>query len=59
MIERSTLPERPLHDFGTVISHEFQPVTEVGGDSLDYFILSDGTIGLYPGDVSGNGLPAA
>jgi len=31
----------------------------VGGDFLDYFRLSDGTIGLYLGDVSGKGLPAA
>jgi len=31
----------------------------VGGDYLDYFALSDGLIGLYIGDVSGKGLPAA
>jgi phosphoserine phosphatase RsbU/P len=31
----------------------------VGGDFLDYFELPDGTIGLYMGDVSGKGLPAA
>jgi phosphoserine phosphatase RsbU/P len=31
----------------------------VGGDFLDYFELSDGTFGLYLGDVSGKGLPAA
>src|SRR4029077_13591776 len=41
------------------ISHEFQPIAAVGGDFLDYFQLSDGTIGLYLGDVSGKGLPAA
>jgi sigma-B regulation protein RsbU (phosphoserine phosphatase) len=32
---------------------------EVRGDYLDYFALSDGKIGLYVGDVSGKGLPAA
>jgi hypothetical protein len=36
-----------------------QPVTEVGGDFLDYFELTDGCFGLYLGDVSGKGLPAA
>jgi len=41
------------------ISHEFQPIAAVGGDFLDYFQLSDGTVGLYLGDVSGKGLPAA
>jgi len=42
-----------------MVSHEFQPVSEVGGDYLDYFALPDGKIGLYIGDVSGKGLPAA
>jgi phosphoserine phosphatase RsbU/P len=59
IIQSAMLPGRPLHHCGVVISHEFQPVAEVGGDYLDYFALSDGTIGLYFGDVSGKGLPAA
>jgi phosphoserine phosphatase RsbU/P len=58
-IQSAMLPSRPLHEFDIVISHEFQPIEEVGGDYLDYFSLSDGTIGLYLGDVSGKGLPAA
>jgi serine phosphatase RsbU (regulator of sigma subunit) len=41
------------------ISHAFQRVTEVGRDFLDYFELTDGVLGLYLGDVSGKGLPAA
>jgi len=41
------------------IESEFQPFSEVGGDFLDYFLLSDGTAGLYLGDVTGKGLPAA
>ena len=59
MIQGVMLPAQPLHADGILISHEFQPVMEVGGDYLDYFHLSDGTIGLYLGDVSGKGLPAA
>jgi phosphoserine phosphatase RsbU/P len=59
VIQNVMMPAHPLRLAGVTISHEFQPVTEVGGDYLDYFKLSDDTIGLYVGDVSGKGLPAA
>ena len=59
VIQNVMMPAQPLRLAGVTISHEFQPVTEVGGDYLDYFKLSDDTIGLYVGDVSGKGLPAA
>ncbi|HKM67543.1 MAG TPA: SpoIIE family protein phosphatase [Candidatus Acidoferrum sp.] len=59
VIQNVMLPAQPLRVAGVTISHEFQPVTEVGGDYLDYFKLSDDNIGLYIGDVSGKGLPAA
>jgi serine phosphatase RsbU (regulator of sigma subunit) len=53
------LPRESLCSRGVTISHQFQPVSVVGGDFLDYFELTDGSIGLYLGDVSGKGLPAA
>jgi sigma-B regulation protein RsbU (phosphoserine phosphatase) len=53
------LPSESLRSRGVTISHQFQPVSAVGGDFLDYFELTDGSIGLYLGDVSGKGLPAA
>lgn len=59
IIQSAMLPSQPLHIGSVLISHEFQPVTEVGGDYLDYFELADGSIGMYVGDVSGKGLPAA
>jgi len=59
IIQSAMLPSQPLHKFNVLLSHEFQPVAEVGGDYLDYFALPDETIGLYVGDVSGKGLPAA
>lgn len=59
VIQNVMMPAHPLRLAGVTISHEFRPVTEVGGDYLDYFKLSDDTIGLYVGDVSGKGLPAA
>ncbi len=58
-IQGVMLPSQPLRCESVTISHEFQPAAEVGGDYLDYFQLSDGTIGMFVGDVSGKGLPAA
>ena len=59
VIQGAILPSQPLHTDCVLVSHEFQPVAEVGGDYLDYFTLSDGKVGLYIGDVSGKGLSAA
>jgi sigma-B regulation protein RsbU (phosphoserine phosphatase) len=58
-IQGMMLPPEPLRTGAVRISHEFQPVAGVGGDFLDYFQMLDGSIGLYLGDVSGKGLPAA
>src|SRR5467141_5168322 len=58
-IQSVMLPAESLRAGAVMISHEFQPVAAVGGDFLDYFQLTDGSIGLYVGDVSGKGLPAA
>ena len=58
-IQSGMLPTQPLRVGGITISHEFQPASLVGGDYLDYFSLPDGVIGMYIGDVSGKGLPAA
>ena len=58
-IQSAMLPTQPLRVGGITISHEFQPAALVGGDYLDYFSLPDGMIGMYIGDVSGKGLPAA
>lgn len=58
-LQSMMLPAESLHSGGVTISHAFRPVAAVGGDFLDYFELPDGSIGLYLGDVSGKGLPAA
>jgi phosphoserine phosphatase RsbU/P len=58
-IQSVMLPAESLQVGPVTISHEFQPMVAVGGDFLDYFELPDGTVGLYLGDVSGKGLPAA
>jgi sigma-B regulation protein RsbU (phosphoserine phosphatase) len=58
-IQSVMLPAEWLRAGAVMIWHEFQPVAAVGGDFLDYFELTDGSVGLYRGDVSGKGLPAA
>jgi phosphoserine phosphatase RsbU/P len=58
-IQNLMLPTESLRAGAVTISHEFQPIAAVGGDFLDYFELTDGSVGLYLGDVSGKGLPAA
>lgn len=58
-IQSVMLPAESLRAGAVMISHEFQPIAAVGGDFLDYFELTDKSIGLYLGDVSGKGLPAA
>jgi len=58
-IQGVMLPTESLRVGAVRISHAFQPVAAVGGDFLDYFEMSDGSIGLYLGDVSGKGLAAA
>ncbi len=58
-IQSMMMPAESLRAGAVVISHEFQPLAAVGGDFLDYFELTDKSVGLYLGDVSGKGLPAA
>ncbi|HKV62772.1 MAG TPA: PP2C family protein-serine/threonine phosphatase [Candidatus Acidoferrum sp.] len=58
-IQGVMLPAESLRAGAVMISHEFQPISAVGGDFLDYFELADESVGLYLGDVSGKGLPAA
>lgn len=54
MVCMETLRHDPVE-----IASRFRPVTEVGGDFLDYFRLQDHRLGLYLGDVVGKGLAAA
>lgn len=58
-LQSMMMPTASLHTCMVVVSHECQPVATVGGDFLDYFELTDGTVGIYLGDVCGKGLPAA
>lgn len=58
-LQSMMMPAASLRTGMVVVSHECQPVATVGGDFLDYFELTDGSVGIYLGDVCGKGLPAA
>ncbi len=59
LIQSSLLPTTGLcHEFAEV-AFRFIPFHDVGGDFADFFVLPDGVIGIYLGDVVGKGLPAA
>jgi sigma-B regulation protein RsbU (phosphoserine phosphatase) len=58
-LQRCLVPNSALRGTSIEFVSRFQPVSEVGGDFLDYFFLSDRRIGIYLGDVVGKGLPAA
>ena len=59
IIQQGMFPPETLAIGSVTMAHKVVPMTEVGGDFLDYFALSDATLGLYLGDVAGKGLPAA
>ena len=59
IIQRGMFPPETLAIGSVTMAHKVLPAAEVGGDFLDYFALTDETLGLYLGDVSGKGLPAA
>lgn len=59
LIQKSLLPREPLRSANLEVTYLMRTFSEVGGDFLDYFFLSDRKMGLYIGDVVGKGLPAA
>ncbi len=59
LIQSFLVPREPLHTPTCDVSHMIRSYSDVGGDFLDYFCLSDQKIGIYLGDVVGKGLPAA
>jgi sigma-B regulation protein RsbU (phosphoserine phosphatase) len=58
LLQSSLIPTAPLRDYSVEIDFRFTPFFDVGGDFLDFFLLPDGLIGLFLGDVVGKGLPA-
>ncbi len=58
-LQFAMIPAQPLRAPEVELVAMLRPVSEVGGDFLDYFQIPDGRIGFYVGDVAGKGLPAA
>lgn len=58
-IQRSFLPEEISNFPGLNISSFLQPAKFVAGDLYDIFVIDERKIGVFIGDVSGKGVPAA
>jgi hypothetical protein len=52
-IQPGLMPRSTLETADVTVCYDFQPFHDVGGDFLDFFQLSDQTIGIYLGDVTG------
>jgi sigma-B regulation protein RsbU (phosphoserine phosphatase) len=58
-IQRSLLPARLPRIPTLDLAAHYQPAQRAGGDYYDFFPLPDGRWGIFIGDVSGHGTPAA
>jgi serine phosphatase RsbU (regulator of sigma subunit)/FixJ family two-component response regulator len=59
LIQQTLLPrELPSLPNWRIAAH-YQPAQAVGGDFYDFLPLPDGNLGIFIGDVSGKGVPAA
>jgi len=58
LIQASMLPKCTLAGNNFEATFRFSPLNDVGGDFADFFLLPNGHVGLYLGDVVGKGLTA-
>ena len=58
-IQQNLIPSRSPELDGFDIAGTYLPAEATGGDFFDYVFLSDGTLGIVVGDVSGHGLGPA
>jgi len=58
-IQRSLLPSELPSISGFKLAAHYETSARAGGDYYDFFPLSDGRWGIFIGDVSGHGTPAA
>jgi serine phosphatase RsbU (regulator of sigma subunit) len=59
MIQTALLPKELPNLANWEVGAYYQPAREVGGDFYDFFRFADGRIGVFVGDVTGKGVPAA
>lgn len=58
-VQRGILPEKLPHFRGIKFHVSYDPISQVGGDFYDVLDLGNDKVGIFIGDVSGHGLPAA
>jgi len=58
-IQHSLLPRQLPRLPGWDVAVHYRPAREVGGDFYDFVTLEDGRLGIFVGDVTGKGIPAA
>ena len=58
-VQQSLLPDTIPDIPGVTLGWIYRPCTELGGDSLNVFPLSDHELGMYVLDVTGHGVPAS
>ena len=59
LIQQNFLPRELPDHAGWDINAFYRPAREVGGDFYDVIELSDGRLGIFVGDVTDKGVPAA
>lgn len=59
LIQQNFLPRQLPEPDGWDVAAYYQPAREVGGDFYDFVELSDGRLGVFTGDVTDKGVPAA
>jgi serine phosphatase RsbU (regulator of sigma subunit) len=59
MIQNALLPKELPKLANWEVGAYYEPAREVGGDFYDFFQFDDGRIGVFIGDVTGKGVPAA
>jgi sigma-B regulation protein RsbU (phosphoserine phosphatase) len=59
LVQQSTLPEK-IPDFsGLNMAVTYHPIEAVGGDVYDFIPFGNDKLGIFIGDASGHGMPAA
>ena len=59
MIQQNFLPRQLPEPEGWDVAAYYRPAREVGGDFYDFIELGDGRLGVFTGDVTDKGVPAA
>lgn len=59
LIQQTLLPKELPALPGWQLDAYYQPAREVGGDFYDFLIFDDGRLGIFIGDVTDKGIPAA